>query len=58
MDRTLATRHVMQANKSKDTGPELAVRAALREAGLKELSAETMTVEEMTEELCRLKSKI
>ena len=34
MDRALATRHVMQANKSKDTGPELAVRAALREAGL------------------------
>ena len=32
--------------------------AALREAGLKELSAETMTVEEMTEEICRLKSKI
>ncbi len=34
MDRALATRHVMQANKSKDTGPELKVRAALREAGL------------------------
>lgn len=29
-----ATRHVMQANRSKDTGPELVVRAALREAGL------------------------
>lgn len=29
-----ATRHVMQANKSKDTKPELKVRAALREAGL------------------------
>ncbi len=28
-----ATRHVMQANKSKDTKPELKVRAALREAG-------------------------
>ena len=31
---SLATRHVMQANKSKNTGPELKVRAALREAGL------------------------
>lgn len=31
---SLATRHVMQANKSKDTKPELKVRAALREAGL------------------------
>lgn len=31
---SLATRHVMQANKSKNTGPELRVRAALREAGL------------------------
>ncbi|MGQ5427148.1 very short patch repair endonuclease [Thermophilibacter sp. ZX-H3] len=29
-----ATRHVMQANRSKDTKPELKVRAALREAGL------------------------
>jgi len=29
-----ATRHVMQANKSKDTKPELQVRHALREAGL------------------------
>ncbi|WP_417230503.1 very short patch repair endonuclease [Thermophilibacter sp.] len=29
-----ATRHVMQANRSKNTGPELAVRAALRAAGL------------------------
>lgn len=29
-----ATRHVMQANKSKNTKPELKVRAALREAGL------------------------
>ncbi|MCR8908498.1 MULTISPECIES: very short patch repair endonuclease [Atopobiaceae] len=29
-----ATRHVMQANRSKNTGPELKVRAALREAGL------------------------
>ena len=29
-----ATRHVMQANRSKNTGPELRVRAALREAGL------------------------
>lgn len=29
-----ATRHVMQANKSKNTKPELRVRAALREAGL------------------------
>lgn len=29
-----ATRHVMQANRSKDTGPELKVRAALRAAGL------------------------
>ena len=29
-----ATRHVMQANRSKNTKPELAVRAALREAGL------------------------
>ena len=28
-----ATRHVMQANKSKNTKPELKVRAALREAG-------------------------
>ena len=31
---SLATRHVMQANKSKNTKPELKVRAALREAGL------------------------
>ena len=30
----LATRHVMQANKSENTKPELKVRAALREAGL------------------------
>ena len=30
---SLATRHVMQANKSKNTSPELRVRAALREAG-------------------------
>ena len=30
----LATRHVMQANKSKNTKPELRVRAALRAAGL------------------------
>lgn len=29
-----ATRHVMQANKSKNTKPELRVRAALRQAGL------------------------
>ncbi|MDO4808049.1 MAG: very short patch repair endonuclease [Coriobacteriales bacterium] len=29
-----ATRHVMQANKSKNTKPELLVRQALREAGL------------------------
>ena len=29
-----ATRHVMQANKSKNTKPELRVRAALRAAGL------------------------
>ena len=29
-----ATRHVMQANKSKDTKPELRVREALRAAGL------------------------
>ncbi len=29
-----ATRHVMQANRSKNTGPELLVRAALRKAGL------------------------
>ncbi len=29
-----ATRHVMQANKSKNTKPELKVRSALREAGL------------------------
>lgn len=29
-----ATRHVMQANKSKNTSPELKVRAALRAAGL------------------------
>lgn len=29
-----ATRHVMQANKSKNTKPELRVRAALREAGV------------------------
>ena len=33
MDRTTATRHVMQANKSKNTKPELLVRAALRDAG-------------------------
>lgn len=31
---SLATHHVMQANKSKDTKPELKVRRALREAGL------------------------
>lgn len=31
---SLATRHVMQANKSEDTKPELLVRAGLREAGL------------------------
>lgn len=31
---SVATRHVMQANKSKDTAPELRVRAALRAAGL------------------------
>ena len=31
---SLATRHVMQANKSKNTGPELLVRKGLREAGL------------------------
>ena len=31
---SIATRHVMQANKSKNTKPELLVRAALREAGL------------------------
>lgn len=34
MDRATATRHVMQANKSKDTSPELLVRHALRDAGL------------------------
>ncbi len=31
---SVATRHVMQANKSKNTKPELKVRAALREVGL------------------------
>ena len=31
---SLATRHVMQANKSKNTKPELVVRKRLREAGL------------------------
>ncbi len=31
---SVATRHVMQANKSKNTGPELLVRRRLREAGL------------------------
>ena len=31
---SLATRHVMQANKSKNTKPELLVRQRLREAGL------------------------
>lgn len=31
---SLATRHVMQANRSKNTKPELLVRSALREAGL------------------------
>lgn len=31
---SLATRHVMQANRSKNTSPELKVRAALRDAGL------------------------
>ena len=30
---SLATHHVMQANKSKNTKPELLVRAALRDAG-------------------------
>jgi DNA mismatch endonuclease (patch repair protein) len=34
---SLATRHVMQANKSKNTGPELLVRRALREAGLRNI---------------------
>lgn len=34
MERSEATRHVMQANGSKNTGPELKVRSALREAGL------------------------
>ena len=34
VERQLAIRHVMQANKSKDTKPELLVRKALREAGL------------------------
>lgn len=34
MDRTTATRHVMQANRSSNTGPEMQVRHALREAGL------------------------
>lgn len=34
MDRETAVRHVMQANKSKNTGPELLVRTGLREAGL------------------------
>lgn len=34
MDKQTATRHVMQANRSKDTGPELQVRHALRDAGL------------------------
>lgn len=34
MDKQTATRHVMQANRSKDTGPELRVRHALRDAGL------------------------
>ena len=33
-DVSLATHHVMQANKSKNTKPELLVRAALRDAGL------------------------
>lgn len=33
VERTLAIRHVMQANKSKNTGPELKVREALRNAG-------------------------
>ena len=31
---SVATRHVMQANKSKNTKPELVVRRRLREAGL------------------------
>ena len=31
---SIATRHVMQANKSKNTKPELLVRHALRDAGL------------------------
>ena len=31
---SLATRHVMQANRSKNTKPELLVRKKLREAGL------------------------
>ena len=31
---SIATRHVMQANKSKNTKPELLVRQALRSAGL------------------------
>ena len=31
---SVATRHVMQANRSKNTGPELLVRSGLRAAGL------------------------
>lgn len=31
---SVATRHVMQANRSEDTKPELLLRAALRQAGL------------------------
>ena len=36
---SLATHHVMQANKGKNTKPELKVREGLREAGLSGLDA-------------------
>jgi len=41
-----------------DVPEMMRLSASLREAGLEKLSAATMTVEEMAEEICRLKSKI
>ena len=41
-----------------DVPEMMQLSAELRAAGLSEISNSTMTVEEMAEELCRLKSKI
>ena len=42
---------------SRPSAEMMALAARLREAGLKELPRDLMTVEEMAEALCRLKSK-